>query len=90
MPYIKPNERTEIDFILAALKEHLQGFTNKAKKGQLNYAITTLLLDSFPSDPCYSDIQDQIGVLECAKLELYRRQGVQVENSAIQRNGDIY
>lgn len=91
MPYIKPDERERIDFLLAELKSHLHtAFNASDRKGQLNYAITTLLLDSFPSDPRYSDINDQIGVLECAKLELYRRRAAPYEDSKAQENGDVF
>ncbi len=38
----------------------------------------------------YSKINSLIGVLECAKLELYRRVAAPYENDKIDENGDVY
>ena len=38
----------------------------------------------------YSKINALIGVLECAKLELYRRVAAPYENDKIDENGDVY
>lgn len=38
----------------------------------------------------YADINEAIGALECAKLELYRRIAVPYENRKLAENGDVY
>ena len=38
----------------------------------------------------YARINELIGVLECAKLELYRRIAVPYEDTKIAENGDVY
>lgn len=62
-----------------------------ATVGDFNFAITKLI-DSFirKEGLSYSAINAAIGVLECAKLELYRRIGVPYETEKMQINGDVY
>jgi hypothetical protein len=38
----------------------------------------------------YALLNELIGVLECAKLELYRRVASPYEDEKIQSNGDVY
>ena len=38
----------------------------------------------------YTNINEVIGVLECAKLELYRRVAAPYEDEKIEQNGDVY
>lgn len=59
--------------------------------GQLNYAITKLVA-RFIRDrgPGYATLNEAIGVLECAKLELYRRLAAPYEDRKAQENGDVY
>jgi hypothetical protein len=64
MPYIKPERR---EAILAGAKPQDQG--------ELNFAIT-VVVDSYLKDKGeirYSHLNEVIGALDCAKLELYRR-----------------
>ncbi|MEE8373906.1 MAG: hypothetical protein V3R87_09315 [Dehalococcoidia bacterium] len=79
MPYIDPTQRVK--------------FTrqNPRSVGELNYAITKLCLTFLGKGTTrYCEYNDIIGVLECAKLEFYRRAVAAYENEAIERNGDIY
>jgi hypothetical protein len=58
--------------------------------GELNYCIT-LLVDVFLDGAVnYDAINEVIGVLECAKLELYRRIAAPYEDKKIAENGDVY
>jgi len=59
--------------------------------GELNYAITRLL-DSWLDERGvnYTHINAVIGVLECAKLELYRRVAAPYEDIKCAENGDVY
>ena len=58
--------------------------------GELNYAITRLILDYLGESPKYADYNAVVGVLECVKLELYRRKIVPYEDGKMQENGDVY
>jgi hypothetical protein len=60
--------------------------------GELNYSITLLLLEYLEADggPRYADYNEVIGVLECAKLELYRRMVAPYEDRKMKENGDVY
>ena len=59
--------------------------------GELNYVITRILLDYLDvNDTRYQTLNDCIGVLECAKLELYRRIAAGYEDGKIAENGDVY
>jgi hypothetical protein len=80
MPYITQERRNAID------RE-----ADPASVGELNYKITTLLqqhIDNFGMS--YATINGLVGVLECAKLELYRRIAAPYENIKIEENGDVY
>ena len=60
--------------------------------GELNYAITELLrfyLDTTTGHR-YRYYNEAIGVLECAKMELYRRLVAPYEDEKIKENGDVY
>jgi len=59
--------------------------------GELNYCITRLC-DRYLSESKhkYTDYNEIIGVLECAKLEFYRRLIVPYEDQKKEENGDVY
>jgi hypothetical protein len=58
--------------------------------GELNYTITKLI-DTYLGDSFhYADINAVVGVLECAKLELYRRLAAPYEDKKRVENGDVY
>ena len=61
--------------------------------GTLNYIITRLC-DYWSRDMSgeanYEKYNAVIGVLECVKQELYRRQIAPYEDKACERNGDVY
>ncbi len=86
MPYIKPEDREFFDDKLT--------FKVKAihSAGELNYCVTKLVdhYISFHGGVSYKNINEVIGVLECAKLELYRRIAAPYEDVKIQENGDAY
>jgi hypothetical protein len=77
MPYIPKTERK-----VAA--RHPVG------PGQLNFAISTLLLNYIEFHGLsYARINDVMGALEGAKQEFYRRVAVPYEDLKIEQNGDI-
>lgn len=79
MPYITQEARAQIG----------AGF-HPQSSGALNYAITDLVVKYLPESPGYSDFNEVIGVLECAKLELYRRMAGPYEDQKRFDNGDVY
>ena len=88
MPYIKQNQREEIDPILAELTKFL--FNSSLNPGTLNYVISTIINSALGKELSYTKINSIIGMLECAKLELYRRVAVPYEGEKIKENGDVY
>jgi hypothetical protein len=60
--------------------------------GELNYAITRLVDDYLKArgDLRYAHINEVIGALECAKLELYRRVAAPYEDGKRHETGDVY
>lgn len=88
MPYIKQDELKD------ALDKGLDAFFGKValpmSEGELNYAITQLVLGFLPDDPKYADYNSVVGVLESAKLEFYRRAVSPYENQKAFDNGDVY
>jgi hypothetical protein len=80
MPYIVNGAREQLDD---------GGLPNSA--GELNYVISSLVdeyLQEYGKN--YTNINEVIGVLECAKLELYRRVAAPYEDDKIDQNGDVY
>lgn len=80
MPYITQEARQE-----------LSEERNARTVGELNYLVTGLVAEYiYRVGPSYNSINAAIGVLECAKLELYRRIAGPYEDKAIAKNGDVY
>jgi hypothetical protein len=86
MPYIKTEDRIFFD---EKLTFNVIGIHTA---GELNYCITKLLDHYINSHGGinYKNINEVIGVLECAKLELYRRIAAPYEDIKISENGDAY
>ena len=80
MPYIKPEAREQLDD--GGLPDN---------EGELNYTITTLL-DEYLAEYGfnYANLNQVVGVLECAKLEIYRRMAAPYEDKKMLENGDVY
>ncbi len=87
MPYIKPDNRVKYNTILKQLVELLKALPPDEVDGELNYIITKLLKEIYPLK--YYHINKAIGVLECAKLEYYRRVAAPYEDTKIQSSGDV-
>jgi hypothetical protein len=93
MPYIKQTDREIYNEPIEALVQLVKTYQeNEAASpvGQLNYIITSLLLGVYKDFlPNYSDFNEIVGVLECAKLEIYRRAVSPYEDKKIKENGDV-
>lgn len=59
--------------------------------GELNYLVTKLC-DAFlvKTGLSYKNLNQAIGALECAKLELYRRIAAPYEDKKSRENGEVY
>jgi hypothetical protein len=81
MPYIKQERRKAI----------LEG-AHPQDAGELNFAIT-VLVDKYLEDKGgirYAHLNEVIGAMDCAKLELYRRVAAPYEDKKIAEAGDVY
>jgi uncharacterized protein DUF6899 len=80
MPYIENSRRPA-----------LEPSGRPQSAGELNYAVTRLV-DRYLSEKGlrYQHINEVIGVLECAKLELYRRIASPYEDKKKEEEGDVY
>jgi hypothetical protein len=58
--------------------------------GELNFQLTSIVLDYVDGPVNYQKINDVLGALEGAKLEFYRRVAVPYEEQKIKENGDVY
>ena len=93
MPYITQELRDQLDpaienLTVALLKVTVDGKMVHASEGMYNYIITKLLSMGYP--PTYGSINAAIGILECAKMEFYRRVAGPYEDTKISTNGDVY
>lgn len=79
MPYINDTDKYAVDC------------GGPTKPGQLNYAITEVLLAYLEyKGKSYSTLNDIVGALECAKAEFIRRVVNDYENQKMIENGDVY
>lgn len=88
MPYIAKEIRKCYDKRLETL---FKGMPIGMNPGDLNYILTKIVQKYVELNNLnYGSINDVVGVLECAKLELYRRLAAPYENKKKKRNGDVY
>ena len=88
MPYIKKTDRPKFDMWIDGLLGELMNENNIHQlAGNLNYIITRLMIGTKPEK--YHDFNELIGILECAKLELYRRRVAPYEDKKIAENSDV-
>ena len=93
MPYITQQEREAYDDTLNTLRLDLMvttGIKGCGFSGKLNYIISTILYKIWLRNPRYETANALIGVLECAKLEFYRRVIANYEDEENRINGDVF
>ncbi len=83
MPYIPSDKRIPLDRLT-------QGFDySTISEGELNYLITRII--TIWINPInYARYNSAVGILECVKLELYRRRIADYEDEKMAMNGDVY
>ena len=85
MPYISKSDRADMNQKIVYAGRSIDN------PGELNYLITRLLDQYlYGKGKSYATLNEAIGVLECAKLELYRRIAAPYEDEKIKENGDVY
>ena len=87
MPYIKPEHRSPLDPLIDQLAAAMPA---EKFAGNLNYAVSRLAARLLEGQLSYARVNEIIGALECAKLELYRRVAAPYEDTKAAENGDVY
>ena len=90
MPYIKSEDRAKFHLHADHGAEGIKLVADTP--GELNYCITVLVTDYLKRKAPfgYQHLNDVMGALTGAQLELYRRVTATYENEAKNRNGDVY
>lgn len=86
MPYIKQEERARLDAAIDALAAALP---REKFAGHMNYVVSRLCA-ALLEPRSYARMNELVGALECAKLELYRRVAAPYEDAKALENGDVY
>ena len=86
MPYIEEIDREKFEKLeLDRIAESIEN------AGQMNYVVTMLIKSYLERKGlCYQNLNDILGALEGAKLELYRRVAAPYEDEKVESNGDVY
>jgi hypothetical protein len=84
MPYIPEEAREILDNDIDKLANALNS------RGEFNYAITRLIHHYINKHgKRYDTLNDAIGIMDCAKMELYRHIAGPYEDLKIEQNGDV-
>ena len=95
MPYITEDKRHELDSFIDDIHRQLVNMRlddeSTNTEGNLNYLITRLLMMVYgdKNSTRYAQINDAIGMLECCKLELYRKVAAPYEDQKAFDNGEV-
>jgi len=87
LPYIKPENRVKYEKVLEELTGILKSLPMEEVDGELNYVVTKMFKEIYPLR--YFHINRAVGVLECIKLEFYRRIAGPYEDKKIKNCGDV-
>lgn len=94
MPYIKQEDRVKLkeiaDDLCFELNELSIGSDFGHKAGNLNYFISTVINNLLMDNRSYARINELIGALECAKLEIYRKLAAPYEDQKASSNGEVF
>jgi hypothetical protein len=85
MPYIDDKDREKFGEELVKVAKSIEN------AGQMNYVVTMLIKSYLERKGLrYQNLNDLLGALEGAKLELYRRVVAPYEDEKVESNGDVY
>lgn len=87
MPYIKKEDRPQLDAVLAPFIAYTQSLPEGEQDGALNYAITKILKAVYPIK--YIHLNRALGVLSAVTQEFYRRVVGPYEDTKVAENGDV-
>jgi hypothetical protein len=87
MPYIKQEQRPQIDELTNPLIEHLKSLPVEEQDGALNYAVTKTLKGLYPMK--YFHLNRALGVLTAITQEFYRVLIGPYEDTKISENGVV-
>ena len=87
MPYIKQQQREKWEESIKDVVKILKNINSDKLEGEINYFITSILLKTYKQS--YFEYNRAIGVLECIKQELYRKQVASYEDEKIKENGEV-
>lgn len=98
MPYIKKERRAGLTAKIDELALEIERLSMvegndvpQVQPGDINFAISKLIHYIYTfGGTNYASINEAIGVLECAKMELYRRVAAPYEDKKIKENGDVF
>jgi len=99
MPYIPQDQRVVIDPAVGQLVEAIKkatvykgtAFRPVPPDGAMNYAMTRLVTHLLlPGKPSYLLLERAVGLLDCVKMELYRKVGAPYEDEKESENGEVH
>ncbi len=90
MPYISQEFRRQVDELINQLRTEILHAELPVHVGLMNYIVTRIMSAEISNNMCYTTLNEAIGVLECVKMELYRRLGVPYEDKKRKQNGDVF
>ena len=82
MPYIKPEERHNMDIVVETMKRQ-----NVEPDGRLNYVLYKLCKDSV--EPSYNNLKNYCAELRQCATEIERRILAEYEDLKCSENGDV-
>jgi hypothetical protein len=88
MPYIEEELRIKLEKRLYDLISAIDWIDDNKLDGVMNYVVTKIIRSQY-NYGSYAGYNSAVGVLECAKLELYRRAIAPYEDIKIKVNGDV-
>jgi len=87
MPYIKKENRPELDKLIDPIIECLKNTPVEEQDGKLNYIMTRILKGVYPAR--YFHYNRALGVLSAIQQEFYRRVVAPYEDKKKEENGDV-
>ena len=88
MPYIAEEDRVPYRPIIEELAKIVPE-DPKRRPGHINYLVSLLIEKVYGKSMRYSDHNEVVGVLDCIKLELYRKKTAPYEDKKIAEEGDL-